>query len=111
MGAPGTLPIRWCSGSIRVTVGTYPTRPWKTDGVAEAEDPFVDPRQMRQGIASALVLGVSSRLHLLGFERVEVTAEPHAMTFYEYVGSVAHQIVDAPGYPAPRMSRPTSSPD
>ena len=47
-----------------------------SDGVAELEDLFVDPARMRQGIATALVLDISSRLHQLGFESLEVTANP-----------------------------------
>jgi N-acetylglutamate synthase-like GNAT family acetyltransferase len=82
-----------------------------SDDVAELEDLFVDPPRMRQGIAVALVLDISSRLHQIGFENLEVTANPHAMAFYEYLGFVADQIVDTQGYPAPRMSRPTGSPD
>ena len=78
--------------------------------VAELEEVFVDPPRMRQGIAAALVPDVSERLRVLGFERMEVTANPHAMPFYLYLGLVAHEIVDTPGYPAPRKSRPTSSP-
>ncbi len=81
------------------------------DGVAELEDLFVDPPRMRRGFAAALVLDVASRLHQLGFETLEVTANPHAMAFYEHLGFVENQIVDTLGYPAPRMSRPTSSPD
>jgi GNAT superfamily N-acetyltransferase len=82
-----------------------------SDGVAELEDLFVDPPRMRQGIATALVLDISSRLNRLGFGRLEVTANPHAMLFYEHLGFVADRIVDTQGYPAARMSRPTSSPD
>jgi GNAT superfamily N-acetyltransferase len=82
-----------------------------SDGVAELEDLFVDPSQVRQGIAAALVLDISSRLHQLGFETLEVTANPHAMAFYEHLGFMAAEMVDTPGYPAPRMSRPTISPD
>jgi GNAT superfamily N-acetyltransferase len=82
-----------------------------SDGVAELEDLFVDPPRMRQGIAKALVLDISSRLHQLGFESLEVTANPHAMSFYERLGFVSDQIVDTDGYPAPRMSRSTGSPD
>jgi GNAT superfamily N-acetyltransferase len=81
------------------------------DGIAELEDLFVDPSRMRQGTATALVLDLCSRLHQLGFGRLEVTANPHAMSFYEHVGFVADRIVDTPGYPAPRMSRPTRSAD
>lgn len=82
-----------------------------SDGIAELEDLFVDPQRMRQGIAMALVLDIASRLHHLGFESLEVTANPHAMPFYEHLGFAADRIVNTPGYPAPRMSRPTSSPD
>ena len=77
-----------------------------TDGVAELDDLFVDPPRMRQGIGMALVLDICSRLNQLGFDSMEVTANPHAMPFYEHFGFVAGQIVDTEGYPAPRMSRP-----
>jgi GNAT superfamily N-acetyltransferase len=80
-----------------------------SDGVAELEDLFVDPPWMRQGIAAALVLDISARLSDLHFERLEVTVNPHAMAFYEHLGFVADRIVDTPGYPTPRMSRPTGS--
>ena len=79
--------------------------------VAELEDLFVDPPRMREGIATALVLDISSRLRRLGVARLEVTANPHAMAFYEHLGFVADRIVDTPGYPAPRMSRLTRSSD
>ncbi len=62
---------------------------------------------MRQGIAEALVLDISARLHELGFERLEVTANPHAMAFYKQVGFTEIRTVDTSGYPASRMSRPT----
>ena len=61
-----------------------------SDDVAEREDPFVDPPRMRLGITAALVLDVSERLRLLGFERMEVTANPHAMPFSLNLGFVAH---------------------
>jgi GNAT superfamily N-acetyltransferase len=82
-----------------------------SDGVAELEDLFVDPPRMRQGIAMALVLDISSRLNHLGFEVLEVTANPHAMPFYKHLDFVADQIVDTEGYPATRMSRPTRAGD
>jgi N-acetylglutamate synthase-like GNAT family acetyltransferase len=80
-----------------------------SDGVVELEDLFVDPPRMREGIAAALVLDICSRMHQLGFESLEVTANPHAMAFYEHVGFVANQTVDTAGYPALRMSRSTSA--
>ena len=45
---------------------------------------------MRLGITAALVLDVSERLRLLGFERMEVTANPHAMPFSLNLGFVVH---------------------
>jgi hypothetical protein len=36
---------------------------------------------------------------------LEVTANPHAMGFYEHMGFVADRIVDTEFYPAPRMFR------
>jgi ribosomal protein S18 acetylase RimI-like enzyme len=79
-----------------------------SDGPAELEDLFVDPPWMRRGIGAALVLDVSARLKDLHFESLEVTANPHAMAFYEQLGFVEIRIVETMGYPAPRMSRPTS---
>ena len=82
-----------------------------SDGVAELEDLFVDPPRMRQGIATALVLDLSARLNEVGFERLEVTANPHAMAFYERMGFAEVRTVATSGYPATRMSRPTSPAD
>ena len=81
-----------------------------TGDVAEFVDLFVDPPWMRQGIASALVLDISARLRELHVGRLEVTANPHDMAFYEYLGFFADRIVDTPGHPASRMSRPTGTP-
>jgi ribosomal protein S18 acetylase RimI-like enzyme len=82
-----------------------------SDGLAELEDLFVDPPRMRHGIGEALVMDISSRLNELHFDALEVTANPHAMAFYERLGFVQVRIVETPGYPAHRMSRPTRSPD
>jgi GNAT superfamily N-acetyltransferase len=59
-----------------------------SNGRSELEDLFVDPPRMREGIATALVLDISFRLHEIGFETLEVTANPHAMAFYERMGFV-----------------------
>ncbi len=77
------------------------------DGVAELEDLFVDPPRMRRRIGEALVLDVSERVRALGFETLEVTANPHALSFYEHMGFVADRVVDTEFSPAPRMWRPT----
>ena len=77
------------------------------DGLAELEDLFVDPEWMRHGIGTALVVDIAARLHDLGVEWLEVTANPHALAFYEHLGFVGDRTVDTQGYPAPRMRRPT----
>ena len=79
-----------------------------SNGVAELKDLFVDPPWMRRGIGRALVMDLSARLSELHFEKLEVTANPHAMAFYEHVGFVEARIVDTKFYPAPRMWRPIS---
>jgi GNAT superfamily N-acetyltransferase len=76
------------------------------DGVAELEDLFVDPARMRRRIGEALVLDISERVRALGFEALEVTANPHAQSFYEHMGFVADRVVDTEFSPAARMRRP-----
>jgi ribosomal protein S18 acetylase RimI-like enzyme len=78
-----------------------------SDGLAELEDLFVDPPWMRHGVGTALVVDISARLNELRFKTLEVTANPHAMAFYEHLGFVEVRIVDTQFYPAPRMIRPT----
>jgi len=75
--------------------------------VAELEDLFVDPPWMRHGVGEALVEDISSLMREQNFEWLEVTANPHAMAFYEHVGFVADRLVDTEFYPAPRMHRST----
>jgi GNAT superfamily N-acetyltransferase len=78
------------------------------DGVAELEDLFVDPGHRRRGIAELLVMDISERVRELGYETLEVTANPHAMAFYEYMGFVTSGLVETEFYAAPRMKRKTS---
>jgi len=80
------------------------------DGVAELEDLFVDPEHRRRHIAELLVLDISRRVRDLGFEILEVTANPHAMAFYEHMGFVAYGVVETEFYAAPRMRRRTATP-
>jgi ribosomal protein S18 acetylase RimI-like enzyme len=56
------------------------------DGVFELEDLFVDPDCRRRGIATALMREIVDILRTRGVERLEVTANPHAMGFYTAVG-------------------------
>jgi ribosomal protein S18 acetylase RimI-like enzyme len=79
------------------------------DGVAELEDLFVDPEHQRRGIGELLVLDISKRVQELGFETLEVTANPHAMAFYEHMGFVAGRLVRTEFYAAPRMRRNTGA--
>jgi GNAT superfamily N-acetyltransferase len=78
------------------------------DEVAVLEDLFVDPGHRRRGIGELLVLDITERVRELGFETLEVTANPHAMAFYEYMGFVASGLVETEFYAAPRMKRKTS---
>lgn len=57
-------------------------------GIVELEDLFVDPGYMRRGIAAALVSRIAEVLRGRGVERLEVTANPHALGFYRAVGFI-----------------------
>lgn len=52
----------------------------------ELEDLFVDPDCMGQGIGRALVLDLIAIARGRSAHRVEVTANPHALAFYEKAG-------------------------
>ena len=67
---------------------------------AELEDLFVDPDWMRRGIATALVHDAVANS---GVERIDVTANEHALAFYERVGFVHDGPAETPGGPAFRM--------
>jgi len=60
----------------------------QADGVFELEDLFVDPGWRRRGIAAALVDRIAQALRARGVERLEVTANPHAMGFYRAAGFI-----------------------
>jgi GNAT superfamily N-acetyltransferase len=69
----------------------------------EIEDLFVDPDWMRRGIGRALVLDMIAIARGRGIERVEVTANPHAMAFYEKAGFVVYREVVTRFRTLPRM--------
>ncbi|RJE88336.1 N-acetyltransferase [Paenibacillus sp. 1011MAR3C5] len=77
-------------------VGFASARP--IDDFLELEDLFTDPDWMRQGVASVLIEDIARR-----GVRVEVTANPHAIGFYESVGFVARGVANTQGGPVPRM--------
>jgi GNAT superfamily N-acetyltransferase len=60
----------------------------ETAGTIELEDLFVDPGHMRRGIATALVGRIAEVVRARGAERLEVTANPHALGFYRAVGFI-----------------------
>jgi GNAT superfamily N-acetyltransferase len=73
------------------------------DGVIELEDLFVDPDWTRRGLATALLNGIAEVLRARGVERLEVTANPHAMGFYTASGFVHCGVAGTEFGEAPRM--------
>lgn len=69
----------------------------------ELEDLFVDPDWMRRGIATALVNCIVEVVRALGAERLEVTANPHALGFYSAFGFIDLGVVKTDLGTAPRM--------
>jgi GNAT superfamily N-acetyltransferase len=67
------------------------------------EDLFVDPDWMRHGIATALVSRIVDVLRARGAERLEVTANPHALGFYRAVGFLDCGVAGTDFGAAPRM--------
>jgi GNAT superfamily N-acetyltransferase len=72
-------------------------------GAIELEDLFVVPELMRRGIASALVHDARSLARDLGFARIEVTANHHALAFYLMAGFVRDADASTRFGPAVRM--------
>jgi GNAT superfamily N-acetyltransferase len=59
----------------------------------ELDDLFVDPDWRRRGAARALVLDVVAHARNKGIGRIQVTANQHALVFYEKVGfAVDHEV-------------------
>jgi GNAT superfamily N-acetyltransferase len=75
----------------------------EADGTIELEDLFVDPGWMRRGIATALVSRIADVLRARGVERLEVTANPHALGFYSAVGFIDCGVAETDFGTAARM--------
>jgi ribosomal protein S18 acetylase RimI-like enzyme len=75
----------------------------ETAGTIELEDLFVDPGYMRRGIATALVTRIADILRARGVERLEVTANPHALGFYRSAGFTDCGVAETTFGSAPRM--------
>ncbi len=72
-------------------------------GIFELEDLFVDPGWRRRGIATALLNRIAQILRARGVERLEVTANPHALGFYRAAGFTDCGVADTVFGTAPRM--------
>ena len=72
--------------------------------IFELEDLFVDPGRRRHGIATALVSRIAQVLRARGVQRLEVTANPHAMGFYRAAGFIDCGVADTVFGAAPRMT-------
>lgn len=73
----------------------------EADGTMDLEDLFVDPDYRRRGLAMALVGRIAEVLRAQGVERLEVTANPHAMEFYRAAGFTDCGVAETefgPGY-------------
>jgi len=75
----------------------------EADGTVDLEDLFVDPDYRRRGIASELVRRIAEVLRARGVQRLEVTANPHAMEFYRSAGFTDCGTADTDFGAAPRM--------
>jgi ribosomal protein S18 acetylase RimI-like enzyme len=56
------------------------------DRTWELADLCVEPALMRRGVGTALVADAAERARVAGVARIAVTANPHAVGFYERVG-------------------------
>jgi N-acetylglutamate synthase-like GNAT family acetyltransferase len=74
-----------------------------TRQIGELEDLFVDPDWMRRGIATALVLDALAGAREQEVMRIEVTANGHALAFYESIGFVSDGMSQTQFGPGHRM--------
>jgi predicted N-acetyltransferase YhbS len=58
------------------------------EGAVDLDDLFVDPDWMRRGVGRALVEDMVTTMRSDGVRRIEVTANEHALKFYEACGFV-----------------------
>jgi GNAT superfamily N-acetyltransferase len=77
---------------------------WLDAGQAvEVDDLFVDPDWMGHGIGRALVMDLIATARARGIQQMEVTANQHALAFYEKAGFAVCGEEQTRFGPAPRM--------
>jgi GNAT superfamily N-acetyltransferase len=86
-------------GSVVGFATTRPTDP----GVLELDDLFVDPEAMRKGVARQLIHRIAAEAEREDVARIDVTANRHALGFYDAVGFVVGPRVDTEFGSAQRM--------
>lgn len=74
-----------------------------SEDIFNLDDLFVNPGRMGNGVGSALVEDVIALAQEHGTTRIEVTADKHALGFYEKAGFVYDHNVYTRFGPAPRM--------
>jgi GNAT superfamily N-acetyltransferase len=74
-----------------------------TPDFIEVEDLFVEPGRMRGGVGRALIDDLVETARSTSMPCLEVTANPHALEFYEAVGFVAGESVETQFGPGIRM--------
>jgi GNAT superfamily N-acetyltransferase len=82
-------------------VGFATTR--EVEDILELEDLFVDPDWMRRGVGRDLVRDALATATHSGVRRIEVTANEHALVFYERVGFVHDGVTQTRFGPGLRM--------
>lgn len=80
------------------------------DGTCELDDLFVEPDSMGLGVGRLLVGDVAARAIATGANRVNVTANPRAVGFYERLGFRVTGEASTRFAPAPRMTLDLSPP-
>src|SRR4051794_6814650 len=108
LGSPEVLVWSFSSGVTRVAVDDadyvlgFVTTTRDGDRV-ELDDLFVDPEEMRRGVATHLLADVAASAAAQGARRIEVTGNLHAAEFYASVGFVRTGEVATLFGPAPRL--------
>ena len=85
--------------SDELIIGFATTRP--VGDIDELDDLFVDPDWMRRGVARSLIAHAITDTRARGAQRIEVTANGHALAFYTATGFDMDGTTDTdfgPGY-------------